>query len=160
PAAVAALSIGLVAATDPLARLLRASSTALPATGPEVHLAVVPPLAVPLLASAVPLGPGLGLRLPARPVGVLQPRPSPQTWAAGGLLEALYAGRGFRRTLRATDAVSIVVTTLFQRGALPYTLGTMLVVLIALVTPVALTQSPLPDNLVLFHHPLELIVLP
>src|SRR5699024_12853443 len=89
-----------------------------------------------------------------------QKRLSPQSWADGGLLEALDAERGFRRILRATDAVSIVVTTLFQRGSLPYTLGTMLVALIALVTPVALTQSPLPANLVLFHHPLELIVLP
>src|SRR5699024_487471 len=160
PAAVAALSIGLVAATDPLERLLRAYSTALPETGQEVHLAVVPHLGVPLLASAVTLGLGIGLSLLARPVAVLQKRLSPQSWADGGLLEALDAERGFRRILRATDAVSIVVTTLFQRGSLPYTLGTMLVVLIALVTPVALTQSPLPDNLVLFHHPLELIVLP
>ena len=160
PAAVAALSIGLVAATDPLERLLRAYSTALPETGQEVHLAVVPHLGVPLLASAVTLGLGIGLSLLARPVAVLQKRLSPQSWADGGLLEALDAERGFRRILRATDAVSIVVTTLFQRGSLPYTLGTMLVALIALVTPVALTQSPLPDNLVLFHHPLELIVLP
>src|SRR5699024_7587880 len=88
-----------------------------------------PPAAPPLLASAVTLGLGIGLSLLARPVAVLQKRLSPQSWADGGLLEALDAERGFRRILRATDAVSIVVTTLFQRGSLPYTLGTMLVAL-------------------------------
>ena len=36
----------------------------------------------------------------------------------------------------------------------------MLVVLIALVGPIAVTQAPLPDNLVLFQHPLEMILLP
>ena len=160
PAAVAALSIGLVAATGPLEQLLRAYASTLPHAGQEVHLAVVPHLGVPLLASVLTLGLGIGLSLLARPFAALQKRLSPQTWADGGLLEAFDAERGFRRILRATDAVSIVATTLFQRGSLPYTLGTMLVVLIALVTPVALTQSPLPDNLVLFHHPLELILLP
>src|SRR5699024_3900656 len=151
---------GLVVATGPLERILRGFSSALPETGPEVHLAVLPHLGVPLLASVLTLGLGIVLCVLARPVAAAQKRLSPQTWADGGLLGAADAERGFGRMLRATAAVSIVVTTLFQRGSLPYTLGTMLVALIALVTPVALTQSPLPDNLVLFQHPLELIVLP
>src|SRR5699024_10631407 len=115
PAAVAALSIGLVAATDPLERLLRAYSTALPETGQEVHLAVVPHLGLPLLASAVTLGLGIGLSLLARPVSVLQKRLSPQSWADGGLLVALDAERGFRRSLRGADAVPAAG----QPGAVP-----------------------------------------
>src|SRR5699024_871192 len=140
--------------------VLRAGAGVLPENGSEVHLPVIPHLGVPLLASVVTLGLGVGLSALARPFARLQKRVSPQAWADGRLLEAFDAERGFRRILRGTDAVSIVATTLFQRGSLPYTLGTMLVALIALVTPVALTQSPLPDNLVLFQHPLELIVLP
>jgi multicomponent Na+:H+ antiporter subunit A len=160
PALVAVFSIGLSAVAGSLEEVMRAASSVLPETGQEVHLAVIPHLGVPLLASVVTLGLGVALSALARPVARFQKRVSPQAWAEGGVLEALDAERGFRRMLRATDAVSIVATTLFQRGSLPYTLGTMLVVLIALVTPVALTQSPLPDNLVLFQHPVELIVLP
>ena len=160
PALVAVFSIGLAVAAGPLEEVLRAGAGVLPENGSEVHLAVIPHLGVPLLASVVTLGLGVGLSALARPFARLQKRVSPQAWADGRLLEAFDAERGFRRILRGTDAVSIVATTLFQRGSLPYTLGTMLVVLIALVAPVALTQSPLPDNLVLFQHPLELILLP
>ena len=157
-AAIAVLSIALVPLAGPLEEVLRAYSAVLPETGEEVHLAVIPHLGVPLLASAATLGLGIVLSLGAKPVARLQRAVSPQTWA--GEVDALDAERSFRRMLRGTDSASIAVTTLFQRGSLPYTLGTMLVVLIALVVPVALTRSALPDNLVLFQHPLELILLP
>ncbi|HEX7349564.1 Na+/H+ antiporter subunit A [Brachybacterium sp.] len=160
PALVAVFSVVLSLAAGPLEETLRAHTALLPETGEDVHLAVVPHLGVPLLASGLTLGLGIALCLLARPFATLQKALSPQTWAEGGVLEAFDAERGFRRLLRGTDALSIVATTLFQRGSLPYTLGTMMVVLIALVIPVALTQSPLPDNLVLFQHPLELILLP
>ncbi|AXK47246.1 Na+/H+ antiporter subunit A [Brachybacterium saurashtrense] len=161
PAALLALfSLGLAAAAGPLEEVLRAAAAVLPEGEQTVHLAVVPHLGVPLLASALTLALGAVLCVGARPVAALQKRLSPQCWADGPVLEALDAERGFRRMLRLTDAASIVVTTLFQRGSLPYTLGTMLVVLIALVTPVALTHSTPPDNLVLFQHPLELVLLP
>ncbi len=160
PAVVALFSVGLVLVGGPLEQTLRAFSSMLPRTGAEVHLAVVPHLGIPLLASVVTLGLGIVTCALARPVARLQKKLSPQSWADGGLLEAFDAERGFRRILRGTDALSIVATTLFQRGSLPYTLGTMLVVLIALVAPVAVTQTSPPQNLVLFQHPVELIVLP
>ncbi|WP_299299630.1 Na+/H+ antiporter subunit A [uncultured Brachybacterium sp.] len=160
PALVAVFSVALAVAAGPLEEVLRTYSSLLPETGPGVHLVVIPHLGVPLLASVLTLGLGIGLALLAKPFAKLQKRISPQRWADGGLLEAFDAERGFRRILRGTDALSIAATALFQRGSLPYTLGTMLVVLIALVGPIAVTQAPLPDNLVLFQHPLELILLP
>ncbi|MGO1926640.1 MAG: Na+/H+ antiporter subunit A [Brachybacterium tyrofermentans] len=160
PAVVAALSVALAFLAAPLEDVLRTYSSMLPEAGEAVHLVIVPHLGIPLLASVVTLGLGIGLSLLARPFAKLQKKVSPQRWADGGLLDAFDAERGFRRILRGTDAISIAATALFQRGSLPYTLGTMLVVLIALVAPVALSQAPLPDNLVLFQHPLELILLP
>ncbi|MGP9539611.1 Na+/H+ antiporter subunit A [Brachybacterium sp. AOP43-C2-M15] len=160
PALVAVFSIVLSVAAGPLEEMLRAFSSVLPETEEAVHLVVIPHLGVPLLASVVTLGLGIALCAAAKPFATLQKRLSPQRWAEGGAFEAFDAERGFRRILRATDALSIVATTLFQRGSLPYTLGTMLVVLIALVGPVTLTQAGLPGNLVLFQHPVELIVLP
>ncbi|WP_232820186.1 Na+/H+ antiporter subunit A [Brachybacterium sp. YJGR34] len=160
PAVVAVFSVVLVALAAPLEEVLRASASVLPPTGEDVHLAVIPHLGVPLLASAVTLGLGAVLCVFARPFARLQKRLSPQRWAERPVLDAFDAERGFRWILRGVDALAVAVTPLFQRGSLPYTLGTMLVVLIALVAPVAVTRSPLPDNLVLFQHPVELIVLP
>lgn len=160
PALVAVFSVALAVLASPVETVLRTYSAVLPETEEAVHLAVIPHLGVPLLASVLTLGLGIGLCLLAKPFAQFQKRVSPQHWAEGGMTDAFDAERGFRRILRGTDALSIVATTLFQRGSLPYTLGTMLVVLVGLVAPVALSQAPLPDNLVLFQHPLELIVLP
>ena len=160
PALLLVASLALVALTSPLEEVLRAYSSALPETGEGIHLAVVPHLGVPLLASALTLALGIVLCLLPRRVSLVQKALSPLTWASERMLDVLDAERGFRRILRTVDKLSIIITPLFQRGSLPYTLGTMLVVLLALVAPVALTQSPLPSNLVLFQHPVELIVLP
>ncbi|MCT1437258.1 Na+/H+ antiporter subunit A [Brachybacterium paraconglomeratum] len=160
PALITAASLALIVLTSPLEEMLRAYASVLPETGEGIHLVVIPHLGVPLLASAITLGLGMVLCLIPRPVALLQKAVSPLTWAPERALDVLDAERGFRRILRTVDKLSIVITPLFQRGSLPYTLGTMLVVLLALVAPVALTQSPLPDNLVLFQHPVELIVLP
>ena len=160
PALIAALSVGLSFVTVPLEEVLGGYAEMLPATGEDLHLAVIPHLGVPLLASIITLGLGALLSALARPFAKAQKKVSPQTWAAGGVVDAFDADRGFRRLLRGIDSLSVAVTPLFQRGSLPRTLGTMLVVLIALVAPVALTQSPTPDNLVLFQHPIELLVLP
>ena len=160
PALVTVLSVALAAFAGPLEEVLRSYSSILPETSEGIHLVVIPHLGVPLLASVLTLGLGIGLSLLARPFAMLQKRLSPQRWADGGVLDAFDAERGFRRLLRGTDAVSIAATALFQRGSLPYTLGTMLVVLVALVAPVALTKVGMPDNLVLFQHPVELILLP
>lgn len=160
PAVIGASSVVLAVATGPLETVLRAHADLLPEAGEAVHLALVPHLGVPLLASVIALAIGALMGVFARPVAKAQRALSPQSWAGGPLFEAFDAERGFRRMLRAIDGISIIATTLFQRGSLPYTLGTMLVVLIALVAPVALTQAPLPQNLVLAQHPLELIVLP
>ena len=160
PAAVALFSVVLVVLASPLEKILRGFSSVLPETGEEVHLAVVPHLGVPLLASVVALGVGALLCVFAKPFARFQKKVSPQTWANDEVLDRIDAERGFRRVMRAVDSVSIAVTPLFQRGSLPYTLGTMLLVLILLVTPIAVSQSSVPDNLVLFHHPVELIILP
>ncbi|OFT62648.1 NADH:ubiquinone oxidoreductase [Brachybacterium sp. HMSC06H03] len=160
PALITAASLALMVLTSPLEEVLRTYASVLPETGEGIHLVVVPHLGVPLLASGITLGLGLALCLIPRPVALLQKAVSPLTWAPERALDVFDAERGFRRILRTVDKLSIIITPLFQRGSLPYTLGTMLVVLLALVAPVALTQSPLPDNLVLFQHPVELIVLP
>src|SRR5699024_8252316 len=96
----------------------------------------------------------------ARPFAKLQRTISPQTWGREALQEWTDSERLFRRIMRGLDALAVVVTPLFQRGSLPYTLGMMLLVLIGLTVPVALTQTPVPTNLVLFEHPVELLVLP
>lgn len=160
PAIIAVLSVGLPLVAAPLEEALRGAAGVLPDTTQEVHLVVIPHLGVPLLASVVTLALGLVLCLIAKPFQRFQKAVSPQSWAGERALDVIDSERGFRRILRATDSLSVAITPLFQRGSLPYTLGTMFVVLIALVTPVALTQSPVPDNLVLFHNPIELIVLP
>lgn len=160
PAAIAALSVVLVALAGPLEDLLAGAAAVLPEQETHAHLLVVPHLGVPLLASVVTLGLGALLAVLARPVQRLQHTVSPMTWAREGLQEFLDAERLFRRTMRGVDALAVAVTPLFQRGSLPYTLGTMLVVMIALTVPVALTQAPLPQNLVPFHSPVELLVLP
>ncbi|MBB5830480.1 multicomponent Na+:H+ antiporter subunit A [Brachybacterium aquaticum] len=160
PAVVALGTVALPFVTAPLEEVLRAYSSVLPETGEGIYLAVIPHLGVPLLLSLVTLGLGAALCAVAKPFAKLQKKVSPLTWASEGAMDAFDAERGFRRILRSTDALSVAITPLFQRGSLPYTLGTMLVVLVALVAPVALTQSPLPDNLVLFQHPAEMLVLP
>lgn len=160
PALVAVLSIALAALTGPLEAILRGFSSVLPETGQAVHLAVIPHLGVPLLASVVALGVGVLVCLAAKPLARFQKKVSPQSWANEELLDRIDSERAFRRVMRLVDSAAVAVTPLFQRGSLPYTLGTMLLVLIALVAPVAVSLSPVPDNLVLFHHPVELIVLP
>src|SRR5699024_7669586 len=86
--------------------------------------------------------------------------PTPGLRGDRALQEWTDSERLFRRIMRGLDALAVVVTPLFQRGSLPYTLGMMLLVLIGLTVPVALTQTPVPTNLVLFEHPVELLVLP
>ena len=102
PAAVALFSIVLVVAVGPLEEALRAYSSILPETGTEVHLAVVPHLGIPLLASVLTLALGIGLSLLAQvPSRSLQKKLSPQRWADGR------PGRGLRRRARlpADDAL-------------------------------------------------------
>ena len=160
PAVIAAFSVALVALTGPMEEVVAAVAATIPAATAHAHLVVIPHLGVPLLLSAVTLGLGALLIACARPFSRLQERISPQTWGQGELREWVDAERGFRRLMRGTDAVAVTVTPLFQRGSLPFTLGTMLLVLIAMVTPIAVGRTPLPGNLVLFHHPLELLLVP
>ncbi|HIY24301.1 MAG TPA: Na+/H+ antiporter subunit A [Candidatus Brachybacterium merdigallinarum] len=159
PALIAAGSLVLSVVAGPLEEVLRGYSAAVPTAQSHTHLAVIPPLGVPLLASVVTLGLGAVLCVLARPLSAFQTRVSPERWGARWQ-EWIDAERAFRRLMRGMDALSMAVTPLFQRGSLPYTLGTMLVVMIGTAAPIALTQSPVPDNLVLFQHPVELLVLP
>lgn len=156
PALIAVLSIGLAVLAHPVEVVLRGFSDTLPEAGAAIHLAVVPHLGVPLLASVVTLGAGALLAGLARPVEDLQHAISPQRWGTGRAADLVDAERGFRRLMRGVDALAVAVTPLFQRGSLPMTLGTMLLVLIAVAAPIATLRAPLPDNLVLFHHPIEI----
>ncbi|WP_165831747.1 Na+/H+ antiporter subunit A [Brachybacterium endophyticum] len=124
-----------------------------------VHLAIVPHLGVPLLLSAVTLGLGVLVAVLARPVERFQRAVSPQRWAPGRAGVLLDAERGFRGLMRAVDSIAVLVTPLYQRGSLPFTLGTMLVVIIAMAAPILFWQNPLPDNFVPFMRPVEILLL-
>lgn len=160
PAVIASGSVVLALAAGPLEDVLGPVAAVLPEAELHAHLLVVPELGVPLLASALALAGGAALCLVARPLERVQRALSPQRWASERLAVLLDAERGFRRLMRAVDTAAVRITPLFQRGSLPYTLATMLLVLIALTVPVALVRAPLPDNLVIFHHPAELLLLP
>ena len=160
PAVVAVGSVALSVVAGPVEEALRGFSTILPEAEGATHLAVVPHAGVPLLLSVVTLGLGAVVCVLARPLERFQRTVSPETWGREALQEWTDSERVFRRTMRGLDSLAVLVTPLFQRGSLPYTLGTMLLVLIGLTAPVALTQSPVPENLVLFQHPVELLVLP
>lgn len=160
PALIATGSVLLAAFSGSVETVAALIAEGLPAHGKEVHLVVVPHLGVPLLLSAVTLATGAALCLLSRPVERLQRALSPATWGREGIAEWVDAERGFRRLMRWVDKLAILVTPLFQRGSLPYMLGTMLLVLILLPSPITIAQSPVPDNLVLYHHPVELMVLP
>ena len=160
PAVVAIGSVALAVLAGPLESILRAFSAVLPETGKGIHLVVIPHLGVPLLLSAVTLGLGALLIVLAGPLERLQKAVSPNTWGGETVQEWFDAERSFRRLMRGTDALATAVTPLFQRGSLPFTLSSMLVVLIAMVAPFALLNGETTPNLVLFHSPLELALLP
>ena len=160
PAVIAVGSVALSFAATGIEKVAGSFSAGLPAEGKGIHLVVIPHLGVPLLLSALTLGLGALLCVLARPLERFQEIVSPTTWGRDGIEDWVDAERGFRRLMRWIDKLAVVVTPLFQRGSLPYTLGTMLLVLILLASPVTVATSPLPDNLVLFHHPVEVLVLP
>src|SRR5699024_9152532 len=77
-------------------------------------------------------------------------------------LAAVGAARS-RRRLRAVFLISVtgyVVALLFLVAGAPDVATTQVLVETAMTVPVALTQTPVPTNLVLFEHPVELLVLP
>ncbi|MCS6712205.1 Na+/H+ antiporter subunit A [Brachybacterium sp. EF45031] len=135
--------------------ILHAQVEDLPQVGEETHLALVPHLGVPLLLSALTFGFGVLLAVAARPMERLQAAVSPDRFREGPLGDLVDAERGFRRLMREVDRVAVEVTPVFQRGSLPLTLGTMLLVLIALTVPTTLGALPVDNRLVLFHHPAE-----
>lgn len=158
PAVIGVGTLVLPFLAGPLEDIVHGYADTLPASGAAVHLVLVPHLGIPLLASALALGLGAVVAVLARPVERLQAAVSPQrhgeeiaTW--------FDAEKTFRRMMRGTDRLAVAVTGVFQRGSLPYTLGTMLVVLIALTVPVAVSYGRLPTNLVWFFHPGEIFVL-
>jgi multicomponent Na+:H+ antiporter subunit A len=173
PAVIVAASLVLPFASHRLETILRGFSETVPAlaTGvlggagaagehaSSVHLTMVPHLGVPLALSGVALGAGALLAVLARPVERLQRAVSPQRWSERRIGVLLDAERGFRGIMRAVDGLAILVTPLYQRGSLPFTLGTMLVVTIALAAPILFWQNPVPDNLVPFMTPVEILLL-
>nr|WP_283774648.1 Na+/H+ antiporter subunit A [Brachybacterium equifaecis] len=159
PAAIAAATLGLLALAHPLEEVLREIAGAVPGPDNGVHLAVIPHWGVPLLLSAVTLGAGAALIALARPFEKLQRAVTPDRWAGGRLAEWTDAERGFRRLMRGVDLVAVTITPLYQRGSLPFTLGTAFVVLIALTAPILLSQAPLPANIVAHSSPVEWLLL-
>lgn len=158
PTLIASLSIVLPFVATPLEHALHGYSETLRATDAGAHLVIIPHLGAPLVASLVAIGLGIVLAVLAAPVERLQRALSPQSHGAE-IEEWVDAEKTFRRLMRGTDRIAVAVTGLFQRGSLPYTLGTMFVVLIALTVPVALQLGALPTNLVWFFHPAEALVL-
>jgi multicomponent Na+:H+ antiporter subunit A len=164
PAAIALACVVLPVFAHQTEEVLRGFSAqvsllAADGTGAEadVHLAAIPHLGVPLLLSAVTLGTGVLLCALAQRLERFQHRVSPLNWAGGRLAQWIDSERVFRAGMRGLDLVAVSVTPLFQRGSLPYTLTTMLLVLIAVGTPLVLAGD-LPDNTVLFHQPLEIVL--
>lgn len=157
PALITLVTVALPFFATPLEHLLDTYAQTVPEGHGDVHLAVIPHLGVPLALSAAAILGGALLAIGARRVGAFQRAVSPQSRPA--LDEWVDAEKGFRRIMRVTDRIAVAVTGLFQRGSLPYTLGTMLFVLIALTVPVAASLDGLPTNLVWFFHPAEALVL-
>ena len=158
PALIALGTLALPLLAGPLETLLHGYADTVPDDGAVVHLALVPHVGIPLLLSGIAIAGGALLALGARPMAALQHAVSPQT-RGGALEEWLDAEKSFRRLLRVTDRAAVAVTGLVQRGSLPYTLGTMFVVLIVLMVPVAARIGALPDNLVPFFSPAEVGIL-
>ncbi|GAB2539782.1 Na+/H+ antiporter subunit A [Brachybacterium huguangmaarense] len=161
PAVIAVGTLALPLLTHRLEELLGLYAATVPATGgsDHVHLAAIPPLGVPLALSVLAILLGAGLAVAAGPVERFQRAVSPAAWRDGALVDTVDAEHVFRRMMRGLDALAVRVIALFQRGSLPYTLGTMLIVLIALITPVLVGTSAVPDNLVLWFHPVEALVM-
>jgi multicomponent Na+:H+ antiporter subunit A len=152
----AVIAVGCLAAplcAHAVERVLVGYASTLAATGPRIHLTALPHLGVPLALSAVTIGCGVVLCLLARPFGRFQKAVSPQSWRGGSLAHTVDAESGFRRLMRAVDLTAMNLTPLYQRGSLPFTLGIVLVVLMAAALP--LLGAPTPDVLVLFHSPIE-----
>lgn len=158
PAAITAFSLLLIVGAHPLEELLRGYADTFEQVGKANHLAVIPEIGIPLLLSGVTLGAGAVLIVFARRVERFQRAVSPQTIRDGALMEWLDAERMFRRTLRTTDALAVAITPYFQRGSLPFTLGTAFVVLIVAVA-YPIFRLDIRNNLLLFHNPAELLLL-
>ncbi|MCG7308393.1 Na+/H+ antiporter subunit A [Brachybacterium sp. ACRRE] len=164
PAVIVVASLALPLASHPFEQVLRGFSETVPALGEHaehgaVHLTMLPHVGVPLALSGLALGLGAVLVVLARPLERLQRAVSPQRWSEHRIGVLLDAERGFRAIMRAVDGLAILVTPLYQRGSLPFTLGTMLVVTIALAAPILIWQNPVPDNLVPFVTPVEILLL-
>ncbi|MGP9694397.1 Na+/H+ antiporter subunit A [Brachybacterium sp. AOP25-B2-12] len=158
PALIGVGTLVLPALAGTLEDVLHGYSDTLPSAPAAVHLVVVPHLGVPLLASVLALGIGALVAWRAGAVERFQQAVSPQR-RGEDFASWFDAEKTFRRIMRGTDRLAVAVTGLFQRGSLPYTLGTMLIVLIALTVPVALSYGRIPTNIVWFFHPGELFVL-
>jgi multicomponent Na+:H+ antiporter subunit A len=68
------------------------------------------------------------------------------------------ADGGYRATLRGTVRVADRVTAVVQNGSLPVYLGVILVTVLAVPGGVLLTRTKLPDDVVLFDSPIQVVV--
>lgn len=158
PAVIVAASLLLIGVAEPVERLLRGYADALPAAGDPIHLTAIPHPSIPLALSALTLTLGILLCLAARPVERFQRAVSPQTWGEDGAAEWLDAERLFRRSLRGLDALAVAVTPVFQRGSLPFTLGSMLMVM-TLMAAAPMLGANIPLRLLPAHHWAEPLLL-
>ncbi|MDO5645188.1 MAG: Na+/H+ antiporter subunit A [Dermabacter sp.] len=168
PGLVALASLAAIAAVGPLdalmaliARGAHAAQVAigLATAGPidPGHLVILPTsLSIPFLASLTALAVGGLAAYFHRPVESFQKAVSPQSHPWGHKVDA---ERGFRAFMRGIDLVSVHTTAIFQRGSLPFNVGTIFLVMIALSTAILMFQPTLPANIVLYQHPAEVAVL-
>ena len=163
PAGVIALAaLALIPLSPALGHLLVEHARTMPsaldgAAAEAVHLGPVPHLGAPLLASIAALALGGLLILLAGPVERTQAAVAPRPESS--LASLLDSERLFRRTLRGTDRAAALVTSLYQRGSLPYTIGTILMVLIGLGTWVLAFKDAAHLRLVAWMNPAEPLVL-
>ncbi|MDQ2697712.1 MAG: Na+/H+ antiporter subunit A, partial [Actinomycetota bacterium] len=142
--AVPGLVLGLLAPV--VDGQLAGYADALPEVGHAYHLALWHGLEPALLISSVAIVGGFGLHLLVRRAGLDHGRTS------GTMVAAL----GYRAVVSALDTVAARVTSLTQRGSLPYYLGVILVVVIVPVGTALVLNRSWPDELRLWDYPAQL----
>jgi len=115
--------------------------------GAPAHLARWAGITATLALTAVILGAGALLFVARGPVERFQ----------AALRTGPEADRVYRRTMRRLDDVSADVTALTQRGSLPFYLGGILVVLVALVGTALVTGTSVPTEVRAWDSPGQLI---
>ncbi|MET1044065.1 MAG: Na+/H+ antiporter subunit A [Microbacteriaceae bacterium] len=144
--AVAGLALGLMPGL--VDSWLSGYSSQFPAAGEPYHLALWHGLAPALAISAATLLLGALLFVARDQVQRAQ----------ASMPDMLSASEGYWLMLRAIDRAAARVTSLTQRGSLPFYLGVILLVFVAAIGTALLRNNTWPENWRLFDHPVQLAV--